>query len=69
MILRLHGEKQIFLSFKKVINGCEMYNYCCKLAKSMGWEFGGQIAGHLIGHFPHEKLEKENKTNISIRII
>ena len=29
----------------------------------MGWEFGGQIAGHLIGHFPHEKLEKENKTN------
>ena len=47
----------------KIICGCEMYNYCCKLAKSMGWEFGGQIAGHLIGHFPHEKLEKENKTN------
>ena len=29
----------------------------------MGWEFGGPIAGHLIGHFPHEKLEKEDKTN------
>ena len=53
----------VFYHSKDAISGCEMYNYCCKLAKSMGWEFGGQIAGHLIGHFPHEKLEKENKTN------
>ena len=53
----------LFYHSHKIISGCEMYNYCCKLAKSMGWEFGGQIAGHLIGHFPHEKLEKENKTN------
>ena len=43
-------KSKCFLSFKDVISGCEMYNYCCKLAKSMGWEFGGQIAGHLIGH-------------------
>ena len=50
----------VFYHSKDAISGCEMYNYCCKLAKSMGWEFGGQIAGHLIGHFPHEKLEKEN---------
>ena len=53
----------LFYHSHKIISGCEMYNYCCKLAKSMGWEFGGEIAGHLIGHFPHEKLEKENKTN------
>ena len=53
----------LFYHSHKIICGCEMYNYCCKLAKSMGWEFGGEIAGHLIGHFPHEKLEKENKTN------
>ena len=53
----------VFYHSKDAISGSEMYNYCCKLAKSMGWEFGGQIAGHLIGHFPHEKLEKENKTN------
>jgi hypothetical protein len=25
--------------------------------------FGGQIAGHIIGQYPHEKLEKEDKTN------
>ena len=32
-------------------------------AKKYGWDFGGEIAGHLIGHFPHEKLDKEDKTN------
>ena len=48
---------------REKITGSELYSYCCNLAIEMGWEFGGIIAGHLIGHFPHEKLEKENKTN------
>jgi hypothetical protein len=26
----------------------------------MGWEYGSEIAGHLIGQFPHERLEKGN---------
>ena len=29
-------------------------------ATKNGWEFGGEIAGHLIGKYPHEKLEKGN---------
>ena len=33
------------------------------IAQKYGWQYGGEIAGHLIGHFPHEKLEKEIKTN------
>ena len=53
----------LFYHNQKKISGAGLYNYCCKLAYEMGWEFGGPIAGHLIGHFPHEKLEKENKTN------
>jgi hypothetical protein len=40
-----------------------LYDYCKQLAADAGWEFGGPIAGHLIGHFPHEKLEEEVKTN------
>ena len=52
-----------FYHSQKNISGAELYSYCCNLAKKMGWEFGGPIAGHLIGHFPHEKLEKEDKTN------
>jgi Xaa-Pro aminopeptidase len=52
-----------FYHSQKDISGKKLYSYCCNLAKEMGWEFGGSIAGHLIGHFPHEKLEKEDKTN------
>ena len=25
------------------------------LASEAGWEFGAKTAGHLIGHFPHER--------------
>ena len=25
-------------------------------AKAAGWEFGGTIAGHLAGQFPHENI-------------
>jgi len=52
-----------FFHRQKNISGAQFYKYCCDLAIQMGWEFGGPIAGHLIGHFPHEKLEKEDKTN------
>lgn len=45
------------------ITGAELYEYCVQLADEAGWEFGGPIAGHLIGHFPHEKLDGEEKTN------
>ncbi|PRP66948.1 M24 family metallopeptidase [Nonlabens agnitus] len=45
------------------ITGAELYNYCVQFAQEAGWEFGGPIAGHLIGHFPHEQLDGEEKTN------
>lgn len=45
------------------MTGSELYQYAVNLAQKYNWEFGGEIAGHLIGHFPHERLEKENKTN------
>ncbi|AGC75173.1 metallopeptidase family M24 [Nonlabens dokdonensis] len=45
------------------ITGASLYQYCVELAQEYNWEFGGPIAGHLIGHFPHEKLDGEEKTN------
>ncbi len=45
------------------ITGAQVYEYVCKLALYYGWTFGGEIAGHLIGKFPHEKLEAENHDN------
>jgi Xaa-Pro dipeptidase len=38
------------------ITGSELYAYAQGLAEQAGWEYGGPIAGHLIGVFPHEKI-------------
>ncbi|HEY6900784.1 MAG TPA: M24 family metallopeptidase [Puia sp.] len=42
------------------LTGAEFYAYAVELAKKYGWTYGGEIAGHLIGQFPHERLEKGN---------
>jgi Xaa-Pro dipeptidase len=44
------------------ITANELYEYACQLAKQAGWEFGGPIAGHLIGIFPHEKIASDKIT-------
>ncbi len=45
------------------ITGAEYYDYNVKLATKYGWTFGGDIAGHLIGNFPHEQIESESRDN------
>lgn len=45
------------------ITGAQFYEHVSGVAQNYGWEFGGEIAGHLIGHFPHEKLDGEDKRN------
>lgn len=44
------------------ITGSELFRYATSLADKFGWEFGGRIAGHLIGQFPHEKIDKDKVT-------
>ena len=39
------------------LTGAEYYHYNVNLAEKYGWTFGGEIAGHLIGKFPHERLD------------
>lgn len=41
------------------MTGGKLYSIACQLAKEAGWEFGGQIAGHLMGDFPHERILKD----------
>lgn len=38
----------------------KLFAFATNKAIEYGWEFGGEIAGHLIGEFPHEKLESGN---------
>ena len=44
------------------ITGAELYEYARGLAREAGWEYGGPIAGHLIGVFPHEKIAGDKVT-------
>jgi Xaa-Pro aminopeptidase len=38
------------------VSGEELYSYVSGLAAGAGWEWGGEIAGHLVGEFPHETI-------------
>lgn len=44
---------------KKKVASSELFNFISSLAGKYGWTYGGEIAGHLIGKFPHEKIEAE----------
>ena len=44
------------------ITACQLFTFAVKLAQCFGWEFGGTIAGHLIGQFPHERIEGDKVT-------
>lgn len=53
--------KQHFKQHPKILS-CELFHYARSLASQFGWEFGGRIAGHLIGQFPHEKIAGDKIT-------
>src|SRR5271163_1008460 len=44
------------------ITGAELFKHAQELAEHYGWEFGGAIAGHLIGQFPHERIPNDKVT-------
>jgi Xaa-Pro dipeptidase len=44
------------------ITADQFFAHVVSLAQKFGWEFGGRIAGHLIGQFPHEKIAGDKVT-------
>ncbi|KAG0653051.1 hypothetical protein D0Z07_0294 [Hyphodiscus hymeniophilus] len=44
------------------MTGEELYDIACSQAKKEGWEFGGEIAGHIVGSFPHERIPRDRIT-------
>jgi Xaa-Pro aminopeptidase len=38
------------------VTGEQLFAHVTQLADQAGWEFGGPIAGHLVGQFPHDKI-------------
>jgi Xaa-Pro aminopeptidase len=39
------------------ITGAELHAEMGRLARAAGWTLGGRHAGHLVGEFPHEKID------------
>lgn len=54
-----HETKQWFHTHSQ-LRADELFKYAVEKANEYGWSFGGEIAGHLIGQFPHERLEPGN---------
>ncbi|MGB8402958.1 MAG: M24 family metallopeptidase [Mycobacterium sp.] len=46
-----------FFAARPDITGAELFDHVVTLSRAAGWEFGGAIAGHLVGEFPHEKID------------
>jgi Xaa-Pro aminopeptidase len=38
------------------ITGAELYAHAQRAAEAAGWLFGGAIAGHIVGEFPHARI-------------
>ncbi|MFT3727573.1 MAG: M24 family metallopeptidase [Terricaulis sp.] len=56
------------------ITGAELYAFACNAAEARGYIFGGKIAGHTIGEFPHatwpgerdhQRINAANPTRLS----
>ena len=37
------------------LKASELFHYAARKAEESGWEFGGEIAGHIVGKYPHEQ--------------
>ncbi len=53
--------RQLYLETPNLTAG-GLYDFVSALATEAGWEFGAPTAGHLIGHFPHERAPGEPRS-------
>jgi Metallopeptidase family M24 len=42
------------------VTGEQLFDHVVGLAEAAGWEWGGTIAGHLVGEFPHEENDGDD---------
>lgn len=41
------------------MTGEELYNIACAEAEQAGFQFGADLAGHIVGSFPHERIPQD----------
>jgi Xaa-Pro aminopeptidase len=48
-----------FFAERPEVTGEQLFAFMVGQAETAGWDFGGTIAGHLVGQFPHEDIAGE----------
>ena len=48
-------ELQVLYQHQTTLKASTLFQYATEKAVEYGWEFGGAIAGHIIGKYPHEQ--------------
>lgn len=48
-----------FFDARPECTAAELFAFITERAKAGGWTYGGPAAGHLLGEFPHEKLDDD----------
>jgi Xaa-Pro dipeptidase len=45
-----------YFDSQEAVTGAELFDFMQRKATENGWIFGGEIAGHIVGEFPHTKI-------------
>ena len=61
-VAKAFSDGKLYFKENPDITANQLYAYAVSLAERYGWEFGGPIAGHLIGQFPHERIAEDKVT-------
>lgn len=51
---------------KTTLKASELFHFAVQKAHQYGWEFSGDIAGHIIGKYPHEQPEDPKSWELDI---
>ena len=53
---RIFEAGRAFFDAHPDVTGEQLFGHVMDLCTEAGWEYGGEMAGHLLGEFPHEKI-------------
>jgi Xaa-Pro aminopeptidase len=56
----IFGAGRRYFASHPAITGAQLYAEVGRLARAAGWSLGNVHAGHLVGEFPHEKIDGED---------
>jgi Xaa-Pro aminopeptidase len=60
------GETRDWIHAQRNLSAADLFQFTRKKAKAYGWTSAGEIAGHIVGKFPHEQPEDPKSLELDI---